>query len=124
MAARKIVPSKPSECVAALSLKEDGETTPYLSIFYTMLDGALHFFAYPVHGVSDTVKPGETWLTYNDQGEINPDRIVPLLKGRVNTDGSGAIDDAEFRSESDALNFVAALRAVYQMVRELQAQEA
>lgn len=124
MAKPKTIPIAPSECVAAISLSEEDAPHPYLSIFYTMLDDALHFFAYTVHGVSEEVTPGETWLTYNDLGEVNPDAIVPLLKGVVHTDGSGAIDEAEFLSESDALNYVAALRAVYQMVGELQEAEA
>lgn len=113
-----MVPSKPSECVAAVSLSEEDAEHPYISIFYTKEGDALYFFAYTVHGVDENVD-GDKFLVYNDYGETDADGIVPLLKGTIYTDGSGSIDDAEFRNESEALSFVAALRAVYQMIGEL-----
>jgi len=113
-----MTPSKPSECKAAVSLSEDGADFPYLSIFYTKEDTALHFFALTVHGVDEN-QDGDKFLVYNDYSETDADKIVPLLKGVVYDDGSASIEDAEFRNESEALNFIAGLRAVYQMIGEL-----
>lgn len=119
-----MTPTKPSECVAAVSLSEEGADHPYLSIFYTKEDGMLTFFALPVHGKTEANADGESFLTYNDQGEIEPDGICPLVFGTVHDDGSGSLMEGDdsgiyLRSESDALNLVAAIRAVYQMVGEL-----
>ena len=114
-----MTPSKPSECAAAISLSEDGADHPFVSIFYTKEDGALYFFALTVHGKTEPNVDGESLLTYNDQGETEPDGIVRIAQGTVYDDGSGAIEDTEFRNEGEGLTFIAALRAVYQMVGEM-----
>ena len=56
-----LYPNKPSECVAAMSLSEDGEEHPYLSIFYTVNEGRIRFFGLRVMGteVVEAEREGE-----------------------------------------------------------------
>lgn len=117
MSNTKIInPTKPSECVAAVSLSTEDGDHPYLSLFYTVVEGAIHFFGLPVVG-TDHNQDGDVFLVY--ENGVEPDDTTPLMQGIVLANGTVHIDTPDeyvvLPTEDDALNFVAILRAVRQM---------
>jgi len=135
MSTKIINPSKPSECVAALSMTEQDGEHPYASILYTSHEGKITFFGLAVTGVQDE---GETkLLTYpmtrfNNEAKkwevlntTNPDEADKIIVGALY--GSGDMElyaddlDADERGVLNlngldgATTFVSIIRMVYSM---------
>jgi len=130
MSQSKIInPSKPSECVAALSLSEKDAEHPYASILYTSHEGRITFFGLAVTGVQDE---GETklltypmtrfnheaneWQTTNT---TNPDEAGYIVEGTLENgvmvlQGDGD-NELTLDGLDDATNFVSIIRMVYSM---------
>lgn len=113
-------PTRPSHCVACVSLSEDGADHPYLSIFYSVLEDAIHFFGIPVTG-TEPDEEGNKLLVYED-GITDPDEAIPLAAGVLTKAGAMSVDadpEVYLSDESEALNYIAIIRAMYRMREEL-----
>ena len=137
MSTKIINPSKPSECVAALSMSEKDAEHPYASILYTSHEGKITFFGLAVTGVQDEGETDAKLLTYpmtrfnNEANEwqttntTNPDEADKIIVGALY--GSGDMElyaddlDADERGVlnlnglDDATTFVSIIRMVYSM---------
>ena len=127
-------PTKPSECVAALSMTEQDGEHPYASILYTSTEGRITFFGLAVTGVQDE---GETkMLTYpmtrfNSEAKkwevlntTNPDEADKIIQGNLE---NGTMEiEADYMGDDEngivtlagldnATNFVSIIRMVYSM---------
>ena len=124
-----INPTKPSQCVAALSLSEKDAEHPYASILYTSHEGVITFFGLTVTGVQDE---GETkMLTYpmtrfnheanewQTTNTTNPDEAGYIVEGTLENgvmvlQGDGD-NELTLDGLDDATNFVSIIRMVYSM---------
>jgi hypothetical protein len=121
-----INPSRPSECVAALSLSEDGAPHPYMTIFYTVHEGRVRFFGMRVAGtekVGEGDDASERIVYFGQRGgpreTTNPDEGVVIISGTLR-DGRMVIDtpssDGIFlRDQATATDFIQTIRMVYSM---------
>lgn len=128
----KNVPKNPSQCVAALSLKEEDADRPYISIFYTADEGNIHFFGILVVGTEEVEEEQRLLFKRPEQaaGSTNePNDADVLVSGTLFNDGAMALiphRHGEFHIEDKdaALTFASVMRAVYQMQGDLtQTQE-
>jgi len=123
-----MIPQKPSECVAAVSLSEDGADQPYVSIFYTREEGAIYFFGVEVDSIDEN-NDGDKFLVYTDglnDDNTNPDEIIPVARGWLTDEGGLTLlpleENAagiEIDGEAQTLTFISVIRAVFQMQGEL-----
>ena len=129
MSTKIINPSKPSECVAALSLSEQDAEHPYASILYTSHEGKITFFGLAVTGVQEEGE--ERLLTYpmtrfnNEANEwqttntTNPDEAGYIVEGTLENgvmvlQGDGD-NELTLDGLDDATIFVSIIRMVYSM---------
>ena len=122
-------PTKPSECVAALSMSEKDAEHPYASILYTTHEGLITFFGLRVTGVQQA-EEGQM-LTYpmtrfNSEANewqttdtTNPDEAGYVIEGTLENgvmvlqgDGDNELTLADM---NEATDFVSIIRMVYSM---------
>ncbi len=118
---KKKIPTKPSECAAAIALSEEGASHPYLSIFYTQVEGRIHFYGMEVTGTEENEDDLKLVYAETSAGPTtNPDGARPLAKGILYSDGGLDLSgEAFFRDEEQTKTYIAILRAVYQMQGEV-----
>jgi len=127
-------PTKPSECVAALSLSEQDAEHPYASILYTSHEGLITFFGLAVTGVQDEGE--ERLLTYpmtrfNREANkwettptTDPDEADKIIQGNLDNGTMEIVADYMGEDENgivtlagldNATIFVSIIRMVYSM---------
>ena len=115
MSQSKIIsPERPSQCVAALSMTEGEEDTPYASIFYTSHEGRITFFGLRVTGVEQGDEGQRLQFAPND---TNPDHALPVVSGTLEN-GRMTLDterDIILPDIDRATTFVSIIRMVYSM---------
>jgi len=131
MSTKIINPSKPSECVAALSMSEQDAEHPYASILYTSHEGRITFFGLAVTGVQEDGETDAKLLTYpmtrfnNEANEwqttntTNPDEAGYIIEGTLENgvmvlQGDGD-NELTLDGLDDATTFVSIIRMVYSM---------
>ena len=124
-------PTKPSECVAALSMSEQDAEHPYASILYTSHEGLITFFGLAVTGVQEDAETDAKMLTYpmtrfnNEANEwqttntTNPDEAGYIIEGTLENgvmvlQGDGD-NELTLGGLEDATIFVSIIRMVYSM---------
>lgn len=128
MTQRNPIPSTPGEAVAALTLNDGDEATPYLSIFYTVREGAIYFFGMEVagteyvHAEQADGGPTERLLYRSADGaqSTNPNEGEVLVSGVLDWSGM-EIEQERIRldSQEQAVNFIQVIRYVYTMQAQL-----
>lgn len=117
-------PSTPSECVAAMSLSDDGADIPYLSLFFTTNGDRIRFFALEPGGTETVTVEGEEserLLYPRDDGSqtSNPDEAQVLVSGTLES-GTMTLDTVDqynivLETPEQAVNFIQAIRYIYTM---------
>lgn len=116
-----MLPDKPSECIAALSLSEDGAEHPYLSIFYTVNSGTIRFYGLLVKGTEEVEEEKRLLFKHRNESTNDPDKADQLIAGTLYRSGHMHFDerlDVLLENKDDALTFASVLRAMYQMQEE------
>jgi len=129
-------PTKPSECVAALSMSEEGEEHPYASILYTSHEGVITFFGLTVTGVQEDTETDAKLLTYpmtrfNREANkwettptTDPDEADKIIQGNLDNGTMEIVADYMGEDENgivtlagldNATTFVSIIRMVYSM---------